>query len=118
MALPSGLSPKQEKFANAYLDSGNATESVIEAGYNATTYGSAATIGSENLKKVDIIAYLQENANKVASNMLRLALSAESEQVQVQAGKDVLDRAGFKPTDKADVTMTMSVAKDIADKFE
>jgi hypothetical protein len=47
----------------------------------------------------------------VASNIVRLALHAEAETVQVQAGKDVLDRAGYKPIEKA-VTVNVTADED------
>jgi hypothetical protein len=33
--------------------------------------------------------------------LLRLASGAKSEYVQLEASKDILDRAGFKPVDKS-----------------
>ncbi len=98
------LTPKQKKFADNYLETGNATKSTYLAGYNPKRNVVARNIGNENLKKPNIIEYLQENAEAVSRNMLRLALSAENERDQITAGKDVLDRAGFKPTEKIDHT--------------
>ena len=97
------LTKKQEGFVKDYLDTGNATESA-RRNYNVKNDNVAGAIGGENLQKPKIQAYLESMAEKVSSNMVRLALSAESEQVQVTAGKDVLDRAGYKPTDKTDIT--------------
>lgn len=97
------LTKKQKEFARNYLDTGNATKSVIEAGYDVKNNEVARSIGSENLTKPNIIEYLSSQADAVASNMVRLALSAESEQVQCAAGKDILDRAGYKPVDKSDI---------------
>ena len=118
MLTENGLTPKQEKFAKAYLDTGNATEAVRQAGYNTKSNEVARSIGSENLTKPNVLAFLSSKAEACASVIYELAMSAENETVRLNASKDVLDRSGFKPTDKADVTMTMSVAKDIADKFE
>ena len=39
-------------------------------------------------------------AEKAAEIAFELAQTAESEAVRLQAVKDVLDRAGYKPTDK------------------
>ena len=74
----------------------------------------AKAIGSAVLAKVDVIAFLQENAKAVSSNMLRLALNAESEQIQVIAGKDILDRAGYKPVEQSEVKGTLKISFDPA----
>ena len=42
------LTKKQKAFADNYIETGNATESVIEAGYDVKDENSAAVIGSEN----------------------------------------------------------------------
>ena len=41
------------------------------------------------------------NATFAASKLLRLAQGAKSEYVQLEASKDILDRAGFKPVDRS-----------------
>jgi len=40
------------------------------------------------------------NATTAAAKMVRLASGAKSEYVQLEASKDILDRAGFKAPDK------------------
>jgi phage terminase small subunit len=92
------LTPKQEKFANSYIESGNATSSARQA-YNTSNDASARAIGSENLTKLNIQTYLGEKAYPVLENMLYLALNAEKESDQIRAGKEILDRA-FKINEK------------------
>jgi len=41
------------------------------------------------------------NATVAASKLLKLAQGAKSEYVQLEASKDILDRAGFKPVDRS-----------------
>lgn len=96
------LTRKQKIFVEEYLDTGNGVQSALKA-YDTKSERVAASIASENLTKPDIIAYFENVAEKVASNMYKLALSAESEQVQLGAGRDILDRAGFKPVDKQEI---------------
>ena len=43
------------------------------------------------------------NATIASSKLLKLAKGARSEHVQLEASKDILDRAGFKPIDRAQV---------------
>ena len=43
------------------------------------------------------------NATVAESKVMNLATGAKSEYVQLEAAKDILDRAGFKPIDRAQV---------------
>ncbi len=97
------LTKKQAEFVKEYLDTGNGVQSALKA-YDTEDYSTAGNIASENLKKPKILEYLESVADKVASNMYHLALNAESEQVQLGAGKDILDRAGYKPVDRSELS--------------
>lgn len=55
------LSQKQKAFADYYIQSGNATEAAIKAGYSKKT---AKEIGCENLTKPNIVSYI-ESQNKI-----------------------------------------------------
>lgn len=97
------LTKKEKGLADDYLETGNGTQSALNH-YDTTDTNTAAVIASRTLRKDKVIEYLESQSEPVAKNMIRLALNAESEQVQVSAGKDVLDRAGYKPVDKTDIT--------------
>ncbi|MDM8312846.1 terminase small subunit [Clostridium cadaveris] len=56
------LTPKQQAFADYYIETCNATEAAIKAGYNKKT---ARQIGSMNLTKVDIKQYIEERLSKI-----------------------------------------------------
>ena len=49
------LTEKQKRFCDEYLIDLNATQAAIRAGYSAKTAG---RIGGENLKKLEIIKYI------------------------------------------------------------
>ena len=51
------LTPKQKAFADYYIECGNATEAAKKAGYSEN---SARQIGTENLAKPSISAYIAE----------------------------------------------------------
>ena len=51
------LNERQKAFADYYIQTGNATDAAIKAGYSEKT---ARSIGSENLTKPDICAYIEE----------------------------------------------------------
>ena len=51
------MTPKQKKFCEYYIQSGNATDAARKAGYSEKT---AEAIGYENLRKPEIKAYIHE----------------------------------------------------------
>lgn len=51
------MTPRQKKFCEYYIQSGNATDAARKAGYSEKT---ARAIGNENLTKPDIQAYIHE----------------------------------------------------------
>lgn len=58
------LTLKQQKFADEFLISGNATKAAINAGYSRKTAGS---MGGENLKKPEIISYIEKRRKEIES---------------------------------------------------
>ena len=102
------ITKKQKAFADKYLETGNGTRAAL-ATYDTDKEDTAKSIASENLTKPNVLAYLESNADAVANNMVKLALKAKNEQVQVNAGKDVLDRAGYKPKEKIEHSGSFSL---------
>ncbi|MDD9147836.1 terminase small subunit [Sporolactobacillus sp. CQH2019] len=51
------LTEKQKRFADKFIETGNATQSAIDAGYSKRT---ARSIGAENLTKPDIKKYIDD----------------------------------------------------------
>ena len=51
------LTPKQKLFCDHYIESGNATDAAIKAGYSKKT---AYSIGEENLRKPELLSYIDE----------------------------------------------------------
>lgn len=56
------LTPKQRAFADYYIETGNATEAAIKAGYSKKT---AKETGYENLTKPHIKQYIEERIKSV-----------------------------------------------------
>lgn len=86
------LTPKQKAFADAYIETGNATEAARRAGYSEKT---AKQIGSENLSKPDVSAYIKSRmadleAQRVASadEVMRFFSSVMRGEVKDQFGLD------------------------------
>lgn len=55
------LNERQKAFADYYIQTGNATEAAIKAGYSEKT---ARSIGAENLTKPDISAYIRKRLDE------------------------------------------------------
>lgn len=64
------LTPKQKAFADYYIQSGNATDAAIKAGYNEKT---AKQTGYENLTKPYIKAYIEKRMKELESDRIATA---------------------------------------------
>jgi phosphoribosylpyrophosphate synthetase len=53
------------------------------------------------------------NATKAVQQVAKLATGAKSEYVQLEASKDILDRAGYKPIDRAQVQVAGDIRVNI-----
>jgi phage terminase small subunit len=97
------LTKKEKGFVDDWLELGNATRAALK-NYDTTNENVAAAIGSINLRKRKITDYIESQAAGAALRMRELSQKAKNEQVRFNATKDMLDRAGFKPQDKVDLT--------------
>ena len=64
------LTEKQKRFADHYIETGNATESAVKAGYSKKT---ADRIASENLRKLELKKYIDELMQKLESERIASA---------------------------------------------
>ena len=64
------MTPKQHKFCDEYIKTGNATQSAINAGYSKKT---AKQIGQENLTKLDIKTYINWRMETISNNTVATA---------------------------------------------
>ena len=104
---------RDEEFVREYVNNGgNATQAAIAVG---VSQASASTVGyrlkSRLTKEIDTEqkAQLQGYAPKAISQIQSLAEKAESENVRLKANADLLDRAGWKPVDKQEITETSAI---------
>ena len=79
------LTPKQQAFADYYLETGNATEAAKKAGYSEST---AQQIGSENLSKPLISAYIQERLDQIKSKNIATIDEVMSFYTKVMRGEE------------------------------
>ena len=99
---------RDEELVREYVNNGaNATQAAIAVGVSPA---SASTVGyrlkSRLTKEIDTEqkAQLRGYAPKAISQIQSLAEKAESENVRLKANADLLDRAGWKPVDKQEIT--------------
>lgn len=95
-------------FVREYVDNGgNATQAAIAVG---ASKASASTVGyrlkTRLTKEIDAEQKLQLEgyAPRAIRQIQNLAENAESENVKLKANADLLDRAGWKPVDKTEIT--------------
>ena len=101
---------RDEDFVMHYVSNGgNATQAALACGVSEA---SAGTIGHRlKMRLRDDVETAQKEAlkgysSKAFNQIQALAESAVSEKVKLDANKDLLDRAGWKPVDKSHVTQT------------
>ena len=80
------LTLKQKAFADYYIQTGNATEAAIKAGYSKKT---AAEAGSENLRKPHIKSYIDERLEKISSERIADAQEVMEYLTKIMRGQDV-----------------------------
>ena len=96
---------KQEAFIESYCQTGNATKAAIQAGYSqATSKQQGHVLKNKFAKEIEQrIKKMVQDAVPAALNQISiLAQTATSEQVRLNASKDILDRAGLKPADRVE----------------
>lgn len=118
------LTAKQKKFADAYIETGNKTQSALKA-YDVKNAKVASVIGAENFAKPSVLEYIESRAEKAAIRVVELSEQEDNLTVALGASKDILDRAGYRPVEKSQsinidvkVDATDPKAKALADEYE
>lgn len=114
------LTPKQKKFADNYIESGNATQSAIKAGYSRKT---AKSVGSENLTKPDIKSYIEKKMKEVESHKIMDAKEAMELLTRIARGEEketviVGTAVGLASTTKeADLKTRINATKELLKRY-
>jgi phage terminase small subunit len=95
------LTRKQKNFADELLADRkiSATEAVMRT-YNVAARRTAETIASENLRKPEIMAYLDTHVSMAKGRIVELAIQDDDKRLALDASKDILDRTLGKATQK------------------
>lgn len=104
------LTKKQISLVDTLVATGcTLREAATEAGYAEGESGRVTA--SKTIRLPHVQSYMMQrvneqlgmNATVAAARVMNLATGARSEYVQLEASKDILDRAGFKPIDRSQV---------------
>ena len=79
------LTPKQKAFADYYIETGNATEAAIRAGYSKKT---ARVIGQENLTKPAIKQYIDKRNKVIESERIASITEVKEDWTRVMRGEE------------------------------
>ncbi len=88
------LTPKQQAFADYYLELGNGTKAAIKAGYSEKT---AYSIACENLNKPEISEYIQERLAQIRGEKIATIEEVMSFYTKVMRGEEK-DQFGLDPS--------------------
>mgnify|MGYP001380822689 CR=1 FL=1 len=97
------LTNKQAAFVREFSLTGNATQSAIRAGYSEkSAYQKGFQLKGQLAQAIEneTRRLMQGAVPGALAQVVDLAASAQSEAVRLQAAKDILDRAGLKPTER------------------
>ncbi|TDV90387.1 phage terminase small subunit [Leuconostoc mesenteroides] len=114
------LTPKQKRFADEYIKTGNATQSAIEAGYSKRT---AKEVGYENLTKPHLKEYIDKRMKQIASSKIMTAQQILERLTGIVTGEItetvvVATPIGVEKTEKtADFKTQISAMRDIMKRY-
>lgn len=114
------LTVKQQKFADNYIESGNATQSAIDAGYSKKT---AKVIATENLSKPYLKSYIDSKLAEIESHKIMDATEALQLLTSIARGETketVISSTPFGTTEDektADLKTRISAMKEILKRY-
>lgn len=111
------LTNKQQKFADEYIRTGNATKSALEAGYSPKT---AQRMGSENLSKPLIKSYINSVMEKLESAKIATAketLEYLSSVMRGEQTEDVVTSKGVFQNIPVSAKDRITAAKEILKRY-
>jgi len=98
---------KQDKFIENYCLTGNASKAAELAGYSKKTSKQMGySLKNQFQSEIDekMMRMIQDSVPGALAQVNDLATTAASEGVRLNACKDILDRAGYKPIEKQEIS--------------
>jgi len=127
--MSKALTKKQKDFADQFIETGNQRQSIKDS-YDLGSKGGktdpesldnlADQMAQETLSKPKVIKYIEGLAPKAVLNIEELADKAKNENVKLNANKDILDRAGYKPKEdqRGSAITILVVSPTLMEKYE
>ena len=109
------LNEQQQNFISIYTATGNATQAAKMAGYKQPKqkgYDLKNRFAPEIAEAIR--GEIGDDVVPVIKKVRELALNAESEAVRLNACKDLLDRAGYKPIDRTQVDSVTTTVHELS----
>jgi len=109
------LNEQQQNFISIYTATGNATQAAKMAGYKQPKqkgYDLKNRFAPEIAEAIR--GEIGDDVVPVIKKVRELALNAESEAVRLNACKDLLDRAGYKPVDRTRVDSVTTTVHELS----
>lgn len=114
------LTNEEKDFVAHYVTGNTAEMAVVEARIptKSSTYQPLTRRGSNLMALRSVKDKLQEYATRAVDRVEHLAEGARSEYVQLEANKDILDRAGFSSKGQvADRTLIINISGESSQRF-
>ncbi|AVW00957.1 terminase small subunit [Lactiplantibacillus plantarum] len=114
------LTPKQQRFADEYIKSGNAADAARKAGYSKR---SARSVGQENLTKPDIKQYIDDQMAEIASKRIMDAREAVELLTRIARGEEKetvissTPEGVYESQKEADLKTRISAVKEILKRY-
>jgi len=97
------ITKASKAFADEYMETGNGVQSALK-GYKLTNYNSAKVLASRMITHDNVKKYIASKAQDASSMIYKLSQKGKAEVIRLNASRDILDRAGFKPVERTDIT--------------
>jgi len=109
------LNEQQKNFISIYTATGNATQAAKMSGYS-TPKQKGHDLKNRFAPEIAeaIRGEIGDDVVPVIRQVRDLALNAESEAVKLNACKDLLDRAGYKPIDRSKVESVQTTVHELS----
>ncbi|MCC6120578.1 terminase small subunit [Lactiplantibacillus plantarum] len=114
------LTPKQQRFADEYIKSGNAADAARKAGYKKNT---ARVSGAQNLTKLNIKKYIDEQMAEIASKRIMDAKEAVELLTRIARGEEKetvissTPEGVYESHKEADLKTRISAVKEILKRY-
>jgi len=111
------ITDKQQKFIEYYCETGEQLESARRAGYKDTpalyyqAYKLKRELAPEIAKRM--AERFADKAPTALNTINELMLNSDSDAIRLQAAKDMMDRAGYKPKDKVSIEEDKKSVKEL-----